>query len=80
MGNKEEDIKVDKVIQDYRFTYDTEPSDEQLAMIMKEVADEAKQKAIETNSILMSNLSKQVRLAKQTHSMIKRHSHEPNQA
>jgi len=36
-----------------------------LAIIMKEVAEEAKQKAIKANSAFMSNLSEQIRVAKQ---------------
>ena len=60
---------MENSIQNYRFTYDTEPSDEHLAIIMKEVAEEAKQKAIEANSAFMLNLSEQIRLAKQKQSI-----------
>jgi len=56
---------VENSIQNYRFTYDAEPSDEHLAIIMKEVAEEAKRKAIEANSAFMLNLSEQIRVAKQ---------------
>ena len=71
---------MENSIQNYRFTYDAEPSDEHLAIIMKEVAEEAKRKAIEANSAFMSNLSEQIRIAKQKQNISDRHSHETAQA
>ena len=56
---------MENSIENYRFTDDAEPSDEHLAIIMKEVAEEAKRKAVEANSAFMSNLREQIRIAKQ---------------
>ena len=44
----------------YKFTSDDEPTEEQLAQLMQEVAAEAKQKAIETDKKLLTEIKQAI--------------------
>lgn len=51
---------MNNTINTYRFTSDSEPTDEQLAEIMKEVAIEAKQKADAAEKVFNENLQLEI--------------------
>ena len=48
----------------YRFLSDTEPSDEQLHLLMKEVAADSRKKSLKTNEIFWKQLQQMVDAAK----------------
>lgn len=52
-----------KIDMSYKFTSDEEPTDEQLAQLMHEVAVEAKQQAMETNKKLLNDIKQAIAAA-----------------
>jgi hypothetical protein len=51
-----ENIKMSELLR-YNFSLDQEPSDEQLHQLMKEVAEEAKKRAIESDKLFYEQLN-----------------------
>ncbi|MDR2498363.1 MAG: hypothetical protein LBD28_02870 [Tannerellaceae bacterium] len=51
----------------YRFTWDTEPTDEQLQQLMEEVAEEVRQKKAEREELHLQRLRDEAQKAKTEH-------------
>ncbi len=56
---------------DYRFLSDFEPTDEQLHLLMKEVAIDVKKKALASNKLFVELLQQMVNSAKENQLIIK---------
>ena len=51
----------------YRFTWDTEPTDEQLQAIMKEVGEDADRQQKKTQQMVLENIKKAAMQARKQH-------------
>ena len=54
------------ILDEYRFTSDTEPSDEQLSLLMKEVSKDVKERGEKAKTEFWANFNAQMEIAKST--------------
>jgi hypothetical protein len=52
------------ILDEYRFTSDIEPTDEQLSLLMKEVAKDVKERGEKAKTTFWSNFTAQMEIAK----------------
>lgn len=52
------------ILDEYRFTSDIEPTDEQLSLLMKEVAKDVKERGEKSKTAFWSNFTAQMEIAK----------------